>query len=258
MRFSAHLSLLFGELPLLERPAAAVEAGFDCVETWWPGAQATAWAEAVAALPLAVALVNADGGDLEAGERGFLNQPGREADALAALEQAARVAERCGAPCINVLVGRALPGEPLEAQHARAAGVLAACARRAAAHGLVVLVEPLNVFDVPGSLVPTAAVARALIEEANAPNLRLLYDAYHTARAGADPCAEVAVFAPLIGHVQYADCPGRGAPGTGTLPLEGLLAALTRAGYTGRVGLEFDPGPSTLDAVAPLLTETLQ
>ena len=71
--------------------------------------------------------------------------------------------------------------------------------------------------------------------------MRLLYDAYHAARAGSDPCREVAELVPLIGHVQYADCPGRGAPGTGDVDLGGLVRALEDAGYEGAVGLEFDP-----------------
>ena len=78
----------------------------------------------------------------------------------------------------------------------------------------------------------------------------LLYDAYHAARMGADPCADVTGWLPLVAHVHYADCPGRGAPGTATIDLMRFVEVLEGAGYTGAVRLEFDPGPSTLEALA--------
>jgi len=251
--WSAHVSMLFRELPYLERPEAATGAGFGTIETWWPGdGVAAAWADEVTRLGLGVAAINSDGGDLEAGERGFLNDPDRRDEALAAFTDAVALARRVGCTAINVLVGREQPGRPRAAQIADAVSALAECAAIAGEAEVTILVEPINELDVPGYLVPTPRAAADLIESVGAGNVRLLYDSYHAARAGDDPCRDVAPFAPLIGHVQYADCPGRGAPGTGNVDLAAFVDALRSIGYRGAVGLEFDPGGPTADALERL------
>jgi hydroxypyruvate isomerase len=114
------------------------------------------------------------------------------------------------------------------------------------------VLEPINELDVPGYLLPNAAAAVAALEAVGSPRVRLLYDAYHAARAGADPVREAPALVDVIDHVQYADHPGRGAPGTGSTDLGRLLAALDRAGYSGLVGLEYDPRGDTLASLASL------
>ena len=104
---------------------------------------------------------------------------------------------------------------------------------------VTIVVEPLNELDVPGSLVPTPRSALALVEDVGAPNVRLLYDAYHAACAGCDPVHEVADFVPLIGHVQFADCPGRGAPGQRRPRPRRLRRRAGGGRLHGRGGLEF-------------------
>lgn len=250
MVWSAHLSMLFAELPYLERPRAAARAGFAYVETWWPpDGFAEAWAEEVTECGLAVTSINAYGGDLEAGERGYLNVPARRADVLRWFEEAIALAERCGAPRINLLVGRRVADRTPVQQLSDAAAVLGECAALAEEAQITVLVEPINELDVPGYLVPTPAAALELICLAGARNVLLLYDAYHAARSGLDPCTDVVGHLPAVGHVQYADCPGRGAPGTGTVDLISFARTLDAAGYTGAIGLEFDPCGPTTDAL---------
>ena len=249
--FSAHLSMLFRELPVLERPAAAAAAGFAFVESWWPGADLVdRWAAEVARHGLRVRLLNADGGDLEAGERGFLNVPERRDETLAACEAAVAAAARCGAPYVHVLVGRDTGTASREAQLATAAEGLAECAALARGTGVRLVIEPINDRDVPGYLVRTGAEATRLVERAGCDDVGLLYDAYHAARMGLDPCDDVVGWLPRIAHVHYADCPGRGAPGSGAIELDRLVAVLADAGYDGVVGLELDPGPSTAAALA--------
>lgn len=253
MIWSAHLSMLFCELPYAERPGAAARAGFRLVETWWPpDGLAGQWADEVAGHGLSVSLINAYGGDIEAGERGFLNVPERRAEALEACREAVAFARRCGAPRIHVLVGREFPGPSREEQLAEAAVALAQCAAVADDARVTIVVEPINELDVPGYLVPTPAAAAELIEAVGSSRVRLLYDAYHAARAGLDPCRDVVPYVPVIDHVQYADCPGRGAPGTGTTDLRAFAAALESAGYTGAIGLELDPGGPTEAALGCL------
>lgn len=253
MIWSAHLSMLFTELPYLDRPRAARAAGFAAVETWWPpDGLADAWAAEVRACGLAVTCLNCDGGDIEAGDRGFLNDPARSDEALRALGAAARLAHAVGARRVNLLVGRELPGAPRQAQLDLALEVVRECAGIAGREGLTVLIEPINELDVPGSLLPTPAAAAAFVEQVGSGAVRLLYDAYHAARAGGEPGVEVGALIGLVDHVQYADCPGRGAPGTGSLDLAGLVASLDAAGYDGAVGLEFDPRGPTLEALGAL------
>ena len=246
MRFSAHLGTLFPELSALARPAAARAAGFAMVEAWWPPAQIVQeWVDAVRAAELRAVLVNADGGDLPAGERGFCNVPGREEEVLAATHAAARVVRDCGGEVVNLLVGRIADDRPERSQRDLAAEVVRAAAEVAAAQGARIVVEHLNPLDVERPLLPTPAAAAAFVVKVDHPGVRLLYDAYHAARAGLDPLAEVARVADVIGHAQYSDCPGRGAPGTGTIDLWAFLERLDAVGYTGPVGLEFIPdGPT--------------
>jgi hydroxypyruvate isomerase len=227
-------------MPYLERPRAAAAAGFTTVETWWPtNGLGPAWAAETARLGLDVAVVNCFGGDLDAGERGFLNVPERRAEALRAFSAALDLAGRCGARAINVLVGRDTGDLPREAQLALATDALASCVPLADTLGVTIVVEAINEHDIPGSLLPTPTAAAELVESIGSPSVRLLYDAYHAARSGSDPVREVKTLLPLIAHVQYADCPGRGAPGSGQLDLDAFVAALEDGGYEGAVGLEF-------------------
>jgi hydroxypyruvate isomerase len=235
IRLSAHLSVQFAHLPYPERPVAAAAAGFELVETWWPGTDADAWAEAVAAAGLGVACLNAFGGDLAAGERGFLNVEERREQTLAEIAAAVELARRLGCPCVNVLPGRLLPGVPAAQQWHAAVETL----REAAVLDVTLLVEALNAHDVPGSLLPTPRRAAELVDAVGHPGVRLLYDAYHAAMAGSDPVREVGSLASLLGHVQYADSPGRGAPATGTVDFQAFVAALASAGYDGALGLEY-------------------
>lgn len=254
--WSAHLSTLWGELPPLERPAAAAAAGFGAVETWWPpAAPADEWIAAVNAAGVRAALVNADGGDLTAGERGYCNVPGREAEVIAAVEAALRVALACGGDTVNLLVGRDDGVRSRTEQLAVARDTVRAAAGAAAALGGRIVIEHLNALDVDRPLVSTPAEAASFVEAVDHPAVSMLFDAYHAARAGLDPREEFSPVAGLVGHVQYADSPGRGAPGTGTVDLAAFVEHIRGCGYSGHVGLEFTPAGRTeeaLEALPPL------
>ena len=250
MVWSAHLSMLFHEVPYLDRPRAAARAGFTLVETWWPpDGLAEQWADEVARYGLSVASINSYAGDIPAGDRGFLNIAERRDDVLRSVRAAIVLALRCGAPRINLLVGREVAGRRRDEQLAEAAEALGECAALAEEAGVTILVEPINELDVPGYLVPTTAAAIELVEAAATENVMLLYDAYHAARSGQDPVRDVGSLVPLIGHVHYADCPGRGPPGTGHVSLDEFVRSLEAARYSGAIGLEFDPQGPTMDAL---------
>ncbi len=250
---SAHLGTLFGELPALGRPAAARAAGFDAVEAWWPPADDPGdWIAAVRAAGVTAVLVNADGGDLAAGERGFCNVPGRGDEAVRAAVAAATVVRACGGEVVNLLVGRAEEGRRMREQLDVARGVVREAADEVGRLGARIVVEHLNDKDVAEPLLSTPADAAAFVRGVRHDRVSVLLDAYHCGRMGLDPAAEAAALGPLIGHAQFADHPGRGAPGTGELDLLAFIEALGLAGYSGHVGLEFVPAGPTADALAAL------
>jgi hydroxypyruvate isomerase len=253
IRWSAHLSTLFRELALEERPAAAHRAGFDFVESWWPPAEsAERFAHELRRYGYEPVCLNCFGGDLARGERGFLNVPGRYDQTLAEFAAALAYGAGVRARAINVLVGRSLRDVPRSRQHDLVVSTLRTIAAQAATAGVIVLVEHLSELDVPGSLVPTPQAAVELIEEVGSDSVALLYDAYHAAAAGFEPCRQVAGLVEWIGHVQYADFPGRGAPGSGRIDLGRLVEALSGAGYRGAIGLEFHPRDVTPELAAIL------
>lgn len=153
-----------------------------------------------------------------------------------------------GAPNLNLLVGRALPGVPEADQRAAIVSALRSFAPLAGRRGLRILLEPVNAIENPGFLAPTPDAAVELIEAVgpkHAEQLGLLLDPYHVARAGEDPARAIERHREWIGHVQVSDHPGRGAPGTGALPIWELLEQLRAAGYHGAVGLEYEAASPT-------------
>lgn len=256
LRWSAHISWLFGELPYLERVGAARRAGFRLIETAWPGPEERrGLAGALAESEMGVALLNCNAGDVEAGERGFAGDPDRREELEREFLAAAELASAIGAPSINLLVGRELGGLGSARQLRAVVGALRALAPEAAARGLRILIEPLNAIENPGYLAPTPREAVALIEQCDSDAIGLLLDVYHVARGGGDPLEDIASFADLIGHVQISDVPGRGQPGSGALELWGILERLDESGYTGAVGLEYAPRGTSESSLAFLSDE---
>jgi hydroxypyruvate isomerase len=249
--WSAHISWLFRERPYLERVGAARQAGFAWIETAWPEeADRARLPQAVSEQGLGVALLNCCAGDVARGERGMINDPARSDEAERAFLAAAELAEALGTAKLNLLVGRSLPGVGLARQRDAVLGALRSFGPEAAARGLRILLEPVNATENPGYLAPTPQEAIELIERSGADGLGLLLDVYHVARGGGDPLAAIDDAAPLIGHVQISDCPGRGHPGSGSLDIWGILDRLDARGYTGAVGLEYEPHGSTEASLA--------
>ncbi|MFF7729426.1 TIM barrel protein [Streptomyces sp. NPDC008001] len=251
--------MLFTELPLLERPAAAAAAGFGAVELWWPW-PASPVPEARELDALRGALEDAGtrlvglnfyAGQLPGPDRGALSLPGAESDRFRAnLDVAAGFAASVGCTALNALYGNRIAGTDPRVQDALALENLVRAARAADRVGAQVLVEALNPAESPAYPVTGSARAVGLVERVNEAsglgNARFLMDLYHLAMAGEDLAAAVSAYGPAhTGHVQLADAPGRGEPGTGALDVPDLLTRLDKAGYTGWVGLEYRPsGPS--------------
>jgi hydroxypyruvate isomerase len=252
--YDVNCSILFTELPLLERPAAARAAGFGAIELWWPFAvpvppdrEVEGLVRAIEDAGVGLVGLNFAAGDLAAGERGLLSWPGRAGEFRDNLEVAVGIGQRLGCRRFNALYGNRVEDADPSAQDELAVEQLALAGRAAARTGGTVLLEPLS--GSPRYPLRTAGDAVAVIDRVAAAtgtrNLGLLADLYHLASNGDDLDRVADEHAGRVAHVQIADVPGRGAPGTGTLDLDRHLGRLEAAGYRGWVGLEYVPdGPS--------------
>ncbi|MFY4717145.1 TIM barrel protein [Streptomyces sp. LaBMicrA B280] len=254
-RFNVNLSILFTELPLLERPAAAAAAGFTAVELWWPWVDSPtpeqsrldALKRAIEDAGVRLTGLNFYAGRLPGPDRGALSVPGEESERFRAnVEVTADFAASLGCTALNALYGNRVDGVDPAEQDALALENLALAARAADRIGATLLVEALNAPESPRYPLVSAPSAVEVVDRVNAAtglgNASFLMDLYHLAMNGEDLPAVIDRYAAKTGHVQIADSPGRGAPGTGSLPLAELLDRLRKAGYEGWVGLEYKPG----------------
>ncbi len=242
MKLSANLTMLFTERPLLERIVAAAAAGFDGVEIQFPyEVPALRLKDELERAGLPLVLMNFPGGDFLAGGPGLAAVPARQAAFDEALEAALTYAAMVRPQLVNVLPGRLAEGLDRE----QALDTLVGNARKAAeAFGLLgigVVSEAINPLDMPGFLVNTPQHLQALLAAVDHDNFRAQLDIYHMARQGIDPVMAVQTLAGRIGHVQFADCPGRGAPGTGSIDFTAVRNALESAAYDGWLGAEYRP-----------------
>jgi hydroxypyruvate isomerase len=245
-RYAPNVSILFRELPFLERLRAVVGAGFDVVEMWWPseadrdGMSLEDFAAYVRGLGLQVVLLNFDAGDMAAGERGFAGDPDRAEYFRKNVPTAVALADSLGCRKLNALAGKRNPGYTLEHQLEALAENVTFAADAAERVGASVMLEPLNPVENPDYLLPSIASALELLNRCGRPNVAVQLDVYHVAMAGEDPLCAIRTAAGSIGHVQFADSPGRHEPGTGTLPFPDLLEALKTHGYQDVIGLEYN------------------
>ena len=248
MKFCANVSILFKEVPFLERFGRAAAAGFGAVEFWWPAGEALDEVEAaIREAGLAVALFNFDAGEMPAGDRGLLSDPDRAHRFRANVPVALDLARRIGCERLNALVGvERAPGERA-AQLCLAAENVAWAADQAAPLGIDLTIEAVNTFENGPYLLPTTRASAAFIETVDRPNVRIQWDAYHMQRMEGNLVATFSEFAPRIAHVQIADSPGRGEPGTGEINFPFVLDAIDAAGYEGWVGLEYNPTTDTTE-----------
>jgi hydroxypyruvate isomerase len=251
LRFAANLSFLFTERGFLERFAAARAAGFEAVEFHFPYAfDKAALAEVVLTSGVEVILFNLPPGNWDAGERGIACHPDRVAEFREGVAQAIDYAQALGCHRLNCLAGIA----PTDATTAQARDTLIDNLRFAAAAtgeaGIELVMEPLNTRDNPGYFVPTTRAGLEIIAAVGSDNLRLQYDIYHAQVMEGDLARTIAANLPRIGHIQFADNPGRHEPGSGEINFELLFRELSRIGYPGWVAAEYRPRGLTEDSLA--------
>ncbi len=248
MRFSANLSFLFKDAPFVERFGRARDAGFAGVEFMWPGADELAAVErAVAETGLEVVLFNFDAGDIAAGDRGLLSDPARYERFRENVPVALELAARIGCTRLNALVGVRLPEVELETQLQLARENVAWAAAQARAQGASIMIEAVNSYENGPYLLDTTAKAIGFLDAVDASNVELQYDVYHMQRMEGNLAQTITRLLPRIGHVQVADPPDRGEPGTGEINYRFILDLLERSGYGGWVGLEYNPTTATAE-----------
>jgi hydroxypyruvate isomerase len=263
LRYLANCSLLFTELPVNQRPHAAKAAGFDAIEFWWPFATATprdtetdAFVSAIGDAGVQLVGLNFFAGDLAGPDCGVLSLPARAGEFLDNLDIAVGIGDRLGVSAFNALYGNRVDDVTPAAQDDLATDNLLAAAAAAGRIGATVLVEAVSgPKPYPLRTADDAVAVVQRVRAAGATNVGFLCDLFHLAANGDDVSAAISGHIADIAHVQLADWPGRGEPGTGQLDLDGYLAQLQGLGYGGWVGLEYKPSVPTIDSLGWLPRE---
>lgn len=247
-KFAANLSMMFTEVPFLDRFQAAADCGFTAVEFLFPYEHpAEVIAAKLAEVGLVQALFNMPPGDWGAGERGLAALPGREAEFSETLKMAVSYARVTGTPLLHMMAGIASALDPLAIRTYRDSLKRAADLTGEAGIGLVI--EPLNGRDMPGYFLNDFDRAVAFITEVDAPHVKLQFDIYHRQILHGDVIMALRRLAPLIGHIQIASVPDRHEPMTGELDDRRIFAEIDAIGYQGYVGCEYRPAGQTKDGL---------
>jgi hydroxypyruvate isomerase len=244
---SANLSLLFTEMPFLDRFAAAANSGFRAVEFHLPYEYGTDdLRDRLKESELEVDLFNLPAG----AARGLAGIPGRQSEFRSGVDAALAYAVALGTRKINCLLGLRDQALAWETQYGVAVDNLGWAAARFGESGIRLHVEMLNRVENPDFLLTDLTLAEKLLDDVGSPNLWLQFDIYHVQRTQGDVVATLRRLIGRVGHVQIADSPARGEPGTGELDYHFILRELDRLGYEGRVGLEYIPTMRTAESLA--------
>jgi len=258
LRYAVNCSLLFTELPLRQRPAAAREAGFDAVEFWWPWPEQPVPADrdvdrfltAVQDAGVSLIGLNFFAGDLAGPDCGVLSIPERASEFGDNIDVTVGIGERLGVRAFNALYGNRVESSTPQEQDQLGLEQLTTAAQAAARIGATVLLEPVS-GPKPYPLRTAADVVSVLdrvVADGGVTNVGFLCDLFHLANNG-DLDRALDQYADRIAHVQIADHPGRHEPGTGTLDLDRYLRRIQDGGYTGYVALEYNPTGATGDSL---------
>ena len=245
-KLAANLTMLFTEVPFLDRFEAAARAGFTAVEFLFPYPyEAGDLARRLAENQLRLVLHNLPAGNWDAGERGIACHPNRIDEFRDGVRTAISYAKQLGVKQLNCLVGIVPPDVSQAAAHRTVVANLSAAAAILKVEGIRLLIEPINTFDIPGFFLTSTGQAARIIEETGSDNIFIQYDIYHMQRMEGELANTIKAKLPLIGHVQLADNPGRNEPGTSEINYRFLFEQLTALGYDGWIGCEYKPRAGT-------------
>ncbi|MCG2608861.1 MULTISPECIES: TIM barrel protein [unclassified Acinetobacter] len=242
IKLAVNLSMIFTEVPLLERFALAQAHGFQHVEIQFPYELSIEQIQTQLTLhDLSLCLINVPAGDLMQGGNGLAGVPGQEIEFHHALEQAIQYATALNVPSVNILAGK----QPLDADLLPCLNTLAknlklACSMLAA-HNIQPVFEMINSTDMPRFLVQNIAQAQEMLEAVQHPALKMQYDCYHMAMMGEDVLQGLKENIQDIGHIQFADCPGRHQPDTAQIQYAEIFQWLNQSTYNGFTAAEYRP-----------------
>ncbi|MDD1621480.1 MAG: TIM barrel protein [Methylococcaceae bacterium] len=246
LRFTANLSMLFTEYALPDRFKAARYHGFDAVEIQFPyELPAEQIRAALLENDLKLVLFNVDADTLLQGGEGLAAVPEKREQFKAAVAQTLAYAELLKPEAINVLPGRCLDAGRLNEYRATFIENLRYATEAFAGQGITTVFEAVNSHDMPGFIIESSRRMLEVMAEIEHPMLRLQYDIYHMSRMGEDCAAFLRRHHEKIGHIQFADCPGRGQPGSGDVDFESLFGIIANSPYQGWVGAEYKPVGTT-------------
>ncbi|WP_411034457.1 hydroxypyruvate isomerase [Shinella sp. BYT-45] len=245
-RFAANLTMLFNEVPFLERFALAAKAGFEGVEYLFPyDFDKEALRAALDLHGLTQVLHNLPAGNWAGGERGIAILPDRVDEFRRGVASAIDYATALGCRQVNCLAGIAPVGVSDDVLRTTFVANLKLAAAELGKHGIRLLIEPINRFDIPGFYLNTPDQAASIIAETGSHNLFIQYDLYHQQRTGGELVGTFRKHQAKIAHVQLADNPGRGEPGTGEIAWPFVFETLDALGYDGWIGCEYKPRATT-------------
>jgi hydroxypyruvate isomerase len=257
-KFAANLTMLFNELPFLDRFAAAKAAGFSGVEFLFPyDFEKVVLREKLDRYGLSQVLHNLPAGDWAAGERGIAVLPDRVAEFRDGVEQAIDYARALDCRQLNCLVGIAPAGIETETLRRVLVDNLSFAADALARHNIRLLIEPINTRDIPGFFLSRTQQAQDLIAEVGSDNLFIQYDIYHMQVMEGDLAPTIRKHFDRIAHIQLADNPGRNEPGTGEINFPYLFRYLDEIGYAGWIGCEYKPKTATDQSLQWLASQAL-
>lgn len=249
-RFAANLTMMFGEVPFLERFQAASEAGFEGVEFLFPYDHSPEeLAARLRGAGVQSALFNLPPGDFARGERGIAALPGREREFREGVETALRYARALGTSTLHAMAGLVPPETDRAAARATYVENLRFAARELAKDGRTLVIEPINGRDIPGYFLERQADAHAIREEVGAENLLVQMDLYHAQIVEGDLTVKLRRWIRHVGHVQIASVPDRHEPDDGELSSPYLFRLLDELGYPGWVGCEYRPARGTAEGL---------
>jgi hydroxypyruvate isomerase len=249
-RFAANLSMMFNEVPFLDRFQAAAHAGFEAVEFLFPYEHPPEVVAArLGAAGVKSALFNLPPGDWAKGERGIAALPGREAEFREGVSTALRYARALGTPTLHAMCGLVPDAADRAAARRTYVENLRFAAGALAGEGRTLVIEPINGRDMPGYFLQTQADAHAIREEVGAGNLRVQMDLYHAQIVEGDLSVKLRRWIQHVGHVQIASVPDRHEPDHGEVSYPHLFALLDELGYAGWVGCEYRPARGTVEGL---------
>jgi len=246
-RFAANLSMMFNEVPFLDRFAAARRAGFEGVEFLFPyDFPAPVLRERLSAEGLTQVLFNMPPGDWANGERGMAAIPGRQSAFRESVKKALDYAAALDCRQVHCMAGLVPADVSLTTAAAVYAANLAWAAEQAKPAGVRLVIEPINHRDMPGYFLNTQAQGAALVDAIGRDRLGLQFDVYHVQITEGDITKRMEQFMPVIAHMQIADVPARNEPGTGEIGWAYVFRRMDELEYQGWVGCEYRPEGDTV------------